>query len=105
MIPQLIFIQYAVTAASAGFNAWYFCRYRSTVRRRRVGALTLALLSAAILLESLYFTGVALLTSDWAGSFFFSPSWWLAARLLVCTGSLVVTAFILRRLVAQRGTD
>ena len=105
MIPQLIFIQYAVTAASAGLNAWYFCRYRSPVRRRRAGALTLALLSAAILLESLYLAGVALLTSDWEGSFFYSPSCWQAARLLVCTGSLVVTALILRRLVAQRGTD
>jgi hypothetical protein len=105
VIPQLILIQYVITAASAGFNAWYFCRYRSPVRRRRIGALTLALLSAAILLESLYLIGVAMFTSDWAGSFFFTPSCWQAARLLVCTGSLVVTALILRRLVATSGTN
>lgn len=100
MIPHLILFQYVMTAASAGFNAWYFFRYRSPLRRRRIGALTLALLSAAILSESLYFASAALLRPDWAGGFFFNPSPWLAARSLLCLGSLTVSALVRRRYVA-----
>jgi len=100
VIPHLILFQYVMTAASAGFNAWYFFRYRSPLRRRRIGALTLALLSAAILSESLYFASAALLRPDWAGGFFFNPSPWLAARSLLCLGSLTVSALVLRRYVA-----
>jgi len=100
VIPHLILFQYVMTAASAGFNAWYFFRYRSPLRRRRIGALTLALLSAAILSESLYFASTALLRPDWAGGFFFNPSPWLAARSLLCLGSLTVSALVLRRYVA-----
>ena len=100
MIPHLILFQYVMTAASAGFNAWYFFRYRSPLLRRRIGALTLALLSSAILSESLYFASAALLRPDWDGGFFFNPSPWLAARSLLCLGSLTVSALVLRRYVA-----
>ena len=56
VIDQIILTQYIVTALSSGFNAVYFLSYRSPLRRRRTGALALALLSVAILIESLYFT-------------------------------------------------
>jgi len=101
VIPHLILFQYVVTAASAGFNAWYFFRYRSPLLRRRVGALTLALLSAAILSESLYFSATTLLRPDWAGAFFLNLSLWLAARSLLCLGSLTVSALVLRRYMAM----
>jgi hypothetical protein len=103
VIAYLILTQYIVTALSAGFNAGYFFRYRSPVRRRRIGALTLALLSSAIFAESLYFPIVALtLNGGWTSGFFFSPSCWLLARLLLCLGSLVVSGLILRHLAAAR---
>ena len=104
MTAYLILLQYIATAASAGFNACYFLRYRSPHRRRRIGALTLALLSAAILMESLYFTGLdVFLGREIGDSFFFSPGYWLAARLLVFSGSLVVSGLILRRMIVEKG--
>jgi len=103
VIPQLILAQYMVTAMSSGFNARYFCKYRSPVRRRRIGALTLAVLSVAILIESVYFSFFALFQGQqWASAFFLEPSHWFVARLLVCFGCLLISGLILRQLVTNQ---
>ena len=103
MIPHLILAQSIVTAISSGCNALYFLRYRSTVRRRRVGALALGLLSAALLMESLYFSGYALLQGNDCGGLLAEAGYWLAARSLVCIGSLLMSTLILRQQMAKRG--
>lgn len=94
--PTLV-LQYLVTTLSSAFNAVYFMGYRSPVGRRRIGALALALISLALMGESLY------LALSWThgvnGVPAFAPTYWLAAGLLACLGSLLITALILRRLM------
>ena len=112
MIPSLVLAQYIVTALSSGFNAGYFASYRTPVRRRRIGALTLALLSGAIFTESLYFTCFAFFETfetfeifqgqEWASDLFFDPGYLLGVRLPVCLGSLLMSILILRHLTANR---
>ena len=103
VVPQLMLMQYILTALSSGLNSCYFFKYRSPVRRRRIGAMTLALLSVAILIESVYFSFFALFQGQqWAIAFFLEPGHWLVVRLLVCFGSLLISGLILRQLVANR---
>jgi len=112
VIPILFLAQYIVTALSSGFNAGYFASYRTPVRRRRIGALTLALLSGAIFAESLYFTCFALFETfetfkifqgqEWASDVLFNPGYLLGVRLPVCLGSLLMSILILRHLTANR---
>ncbi|MCK4362061.1 MAG: hypothetical protein KAW13_02135 [Dehalococcoidia bacterium] len=115
VISSLVLAQYIITALSSGFNAGYFASYRTTVRRRRIGALTLALLSGAIFTESLYFTCFAFFETfeifeifktfqgqEWASDLFFNPGYLLGVRLPVCLGSLLMSILILRHLVATR---
>lgn len=89
-------LQYLVTALSGAFNAVYFLRYRSPIWRRRIGALALALISLALMSESLY------LALSWThggnGVLAFAPTYWLAAGLLACLGSLLITGLIVRKL-------
>lgn len=100
---SLVFAQYIVTALSSGFNACYFFRYRSPTRRRRIGAAVLAVFSVAIFIESLYFGLFSFyLRQEWANAFFLDPTHWLAAKLLLCLGSLLVSVLILRQWVANR---
>lgn len=101
---SLVLAQYIVTALSSAFNAFYFFGYRSSIRRRRIGALVLVVVSVAIFIESLYFGFFALFQGqEWANAFFLEPTHWLIARLLICLGSLLVSILILRQLVANRG--
>jgi len=103
VIPHLILTQYIITALSSGLNAGYFFRYRSPMKRRRIGALTLALLSLAIFIESLCFSIFSFYQGqEWASAFFLDPSHWLVARLLVCFGSLLISGLILRQLMTNR---
>ena len=100
---NLVFAQYFATAISSAFNTYYFLGYRSSTRRRRIGAVALALMSLAIFIESLYFGTFSLYQGhEWATSFFLNPSYWLGARLLLCLGTLLISALILRHLVAKR---
>jgi len=105
-IQYFILAQLILTALSSGFNAVYFLRYRTAVRRRRIGALTLALLSGATSSESLYFACLAFSKifqgQGWASGFALDPGYWLGVRLPVCLGSLLVTVLILRHLMANR---
>lgn len=100
---SLVFAQYIVTVLSSGFNACYFFGYRSSTRRRRIGAVVLAVFSVAIFFESLYFGLFSFYQGqEWANAFFLDPTHWLIARLLLCLGSLLVSILILRQLVANR---
>ena len=103
VIHNLVLAQYVVTALSSAFNASYFFGYRSPTRRRRIGALTLALLSVAIFIESIFFGLFAFFPGQqWASGFLTDSGYWLAARLLLCLGSLLVSILILRQLAANR---
>ena len=100
---NLVFAQYFATAISSAFNACYFFGYRSPKARRRIGAIVLGVVSLAIFIESLYFGTFSLYQGhEWATSFFLNPSYWLGARLLLCLGSLLISALILRQLVSNR---
>ncbi|MFQ5924482.1 MAG: hypothetical protein ACE5IE_00600 [Dehalococcoidia bacterium] len=100
---SIVFAQYVVTALSSGFNAYYFSGYRSSTRRRRIGAVVLAVFSVAICIESLYFGLFSFYQGqEWANAFFLDPSHWLIARLLLLLGSLLVSVLILRQLLANR---
>ena len=96
MIHDLTMAQYVVTAVSSAFNACYFLGYRSSMRRRRIGAIVLALVSLAIFIESFYF-GFSALFQEQQESVL-----WLGTRLLICISSLAISVLILRRLVANR---
>ena len=106
VIDQIILTQYLVTALSSGFNAVYFSSYRAPLRRRRIGALALALLSVAILIESIYFTCFSLSYiyngKEFLSGLLLNPGLWLGVRLLLCLGSLLVSALILRHLLNRR---
>ena len=106
VIDRLILTQYIVTALSSGFNAVYFSGYRSPLRRRRIGALALALLSGALLIESLSFTCLCFSYiyngKEFSSVLLLNPALFLGARLLLCLGSLVVSALILRHLLSRR---
>lgn len=103
MIHNLVLAQFIVTALSGAFNACYFFGYRSPKRRRRIGAIVLAVVSLAIFIESLYFGLFSFYRGqEWAIAFFLNPSLWLGARLLLCFGSLFISVLILRQLVANR---
>ncbi len=92
-----------ITALSSGFNAVYFFGYRSRASRRRIAALTLAVLSVAIFMESLYSAVFTLFQQQqWASEFLLNPGCWLAVRLLLCLGSLLVSILILRQSMAKR---
>lgn len=100
---NLVFAQYFATAISSAFNTYYFIGYRSSTKRRRIGAVALALMSLGIFIESLYFGFFALYQDEqWASDFFLHHSYWLGARLLLCLGTLLISALILRHLVAKR---
>ncbi len=100
---NLVLAQYLVTALSSAFNACYFFGYRSSTRRRRIGAIVLGVVSIGIFIESVFFGFFALFQGQqWAFEFFFNQSYWFAARLLICLGSLAISVLILRRLVSNR---
>ena len=91
VIDRLILTQYIITALSSGFNAVYFSGYRSPLRKRRIGALVLALLSVAILIESIYFTCFSLSyiynnEKEFLAGLLLNLGLFLVARLLLCLG-------------------
>jgi len=96
LIHDIVMAQYVVTALSGAFNACYFLGYRSSAKRRRIGAIVLALVSLAIFIESFYF-GFSALFQEQQESIL-----WLGTRLLICISSLAISVLILRQLVANR---
>ena len=101
-MQALVTAQYALTMLSSAFNGLFFWSYRSPRRSRRMGAAALFLVSIAIFMESLYFGLFALLGDHGHEAFILAPGRW-AVHGLVCLGSLVITALILRQV--WRGVD
>ncbi len=99
---KALILPYAVAALSGGFNAAWFWGYRCRSRRRRIGALALFLVNAAIAAEGAYFAvGAALRGHEASSLFALLPALWLAARLLLCAGALSITCLILRRICSR----
>jgi len=94
---------YGVTVLSSALNTCYFLGYHSVEKRRRVGATALALLSLAIVIESLYY-GLFTFFLERGGAidFFLDPGHWLVAGTLFCLGSVFISVLILRQLKARR---
>ncbi len=99
MVPA----QYGLALVSSGFNACYFAAYTQgrLLPRRRVGALVMAVLSAATFVESLVYTGALGqgLSRDQIPLLGSGP--WLLSRLLASGGSLLVSGLIVRHLMAR----
>lgn len=97
----LVVAQDAATAACAGFNSAYFSLLwlqGDGSPPRRVGAAALAVLNAAILVETLF--AQALFWAHRSGASLdtlFSPGPWLAARFLLLIAAALITILILRR--------
>ena len=83
---------------SSGFNTLFFLRYRSSQRRRLIGARVLGILNLWLGLESLYFL---LWTSPGA----LSPGLndLMVIRLPVSLGSGLISVLILRQILAKTG--
>jgi len=94
--------QCLVTGLSATLNTAYFWGYRSPRPGRRWGALALALVSTAALVESLYFGGLLLFQPEALPQTFLADARWVGARALEGLGSLSVSALILRRLFSPK---
>lgn len=96
----LAFAVDGATAAAAGFNAaWLFQHWvRGAQRGRRLAAITLALCNAGAGLQAAF--AQALYTSHrFNGPIepFFAPAPWLASRVALFAGTLLLSMLILRR--------
>jgi hypothetical protein len=92
----------ATTVAGAFNTAWLFQHWlRGAQHRRRLAAVTLAMLNAGIAAQAAF--AQALYTSHRLGGPvdpFFAPAPWFASRAILLAGTLLLSALILRR--AQR---
>lgn len=91
LLDTMVLAQYGATAISAAFNTWYFAAYRTQEGRRRVGAAVMAVVSLALVVESLV-SGWLLYPRAGGGGLL-----WLISGTLALAGSLLITALILRR--------
>jgi hypothetical protein len=97
----LVVAQDGATAVCAGFNSAYFSLLGlqgDGPRARRVAAAALAVLNAAIVVESLF--AQALFWAHRSGASLdtlLSPGPWLAARFLLFLAAALITFLILRR--------
>ena len=92
-VELFLLLQRGFTITLSGYNAFYFWRYFSCQRNRRVGLLTLVLINLAIGLESLAFVFSTLLDTD----FRVSAGMQIAAASLSLTVAATLTALVLRR--------
>ena len=92
-VELFLLLQRGFTIALSGYNAFYFWRYLSSQRKRRVGLLTLVLINLAIGLESLAFVFSTLLGSD----FRISAGVQVAAASLSLAVAAILTALVMRR--------
>ena len=96
----VIFFADGATAVAAGFNsAWLTGHWlRGAAPVRRLAAVTLALVNAGIAVQAAY--GQALFSAHRLGmpvEPLFEPAPWLAARLPLFVGTLLLAVLILRR--------
>jgi hypothetical protein len=90
-----------LTAAAAAFNAAWLCAYplRHERNGRRLAAFALAVVCAGIAVQAAF--AQALFTAhrlDPGHTRLFETAPWLASRLLLLAGTLLLSALILRRL-------
>ncbi|MBI5285096.1 MAG: hypothetical protein HY874_08395 [Chloroflexi bacterium] len=98
--PALIFFADAATAAAGAFNtAWLAGHWlRGAAPVRRLAAVTLALVNAGIAAQATF--AQAMFSAHRFGFSvepFFGTAPWLAARLPLLAGTLLLSALILRR--------
>jgi hypothetical protein len=96
---SLAFAADGMTAASGAFNAaWLFSFASAAGPARRVAAVSLAILNAGAATQAVFaqwlFTARRL---GWSTEPFFEPGAWLASRLLLLAGTLLISMLILRR--------
>ncbi|MGD0114911.1 MAG: hypothetical protein ABSC13_02760 [Dehalococcoidia bacterium] len=101
MADALVLLQDFATIFCAGFNAAYFSKRwaaRGNRASHRVGSAALAVLNAAVAVESV-FSMALYWTYRWQGSLapFFWPPAWLSARLALLAGAAFISALILRQ--------
>lgn len=106
LAAALVFAADAATAASGAFNAVWLYRFAAGTEpltdarsdARRSAASALAILNAGAAAQATF--GQAMYSSRQLGHAidpFFEPGVWLASRLLLLAGTLLITAIILRR--------
>jgi hypothetical protein len=98
--PAFIFFADGATAAAGAFNtAWLAAHWLSGPRRpRRLAAVTLALVNAGVAVQAAF--SQALFSAHRFGiplEPMFAPAPWLAARLPLLAGTLLLSALIVRR--------
>lgn len=101
----LILGAWLVSVLSSAYNAAYFLSYRHANGRRRLGAQVMAVLSLGTLVESLAIGVLSYwpmeldqqaLALPWPAS-----GGWLAARLLMCLGTVLISLLILRQKLSR----
>lgn len=100
MVDTILLTQGIFTLVCAGFNAAYFAAYcldGGTAARRRAGAGALAVINAAVVVESLSFLGLYATHRFGSGAVAVSPSLWLPARTLLLAGVAFIAALIIRQ--------
>jgi hypothetical protein len=98
--PGLIFFVDGATTAAGAFNAaWLSAHWlRGAARVRRLAAVTLALVNAGVAVQAAF--AQAMFSAHRLGmpvEPFFDPAPWLAARLPLLAGTLLLSLLILRR--------
>ncbi|MFQ5860515.1 MAG: hypothetical protein ACE5IG_03080 [Dehalococcoidia bacterium] len=89
--------QQGLTAGFSAFNAYHFLNYPRVQRGRRWGALTLALVNLAFLVQSLYIGLLpSLLSLDWSVVVLANTRLRLLTGLLPLAASALITLLILR---------
>lgn len=101
----LLVMAWLVSVLASAYNAAYFLGYRSADGQRRLGAHVMAVVSIGTLMESLAFGLLSYWTTEldhravvipWPAS-----SGWLAARLVACLGTVLISLLILRQRLSR----
>ena len=91
----VLVFQYGFVALASGYNLFYFLNYHSRRRRRRWGALTLAIVNLAFLVQSLYLGVLPALMEREVGELLESPQTRFFIGLLPLVASLLILVFVI----------
>lgn len=95
-------LEQGLTALFSAFNTFHFLGYRSPRRGRRWGALALALVNLAFLIQSLYLGILPALLGLVSAEVLLNTRLRLAAGVFPLASSLLISAFILRWRLRRR---
>ena len=87
--------QQGLTALASGLNTLHFLGYHSYRRRRRWGALTLAVVNLAFLVQGLYLGILPTVTGQQVGELLDSARVRFFTGILPSLGSLLILAFVI----------